>query len=111
MGVVAEPIAGYGRVGGLQQANVNPTTVASATTMPAPSAAITTVSGTAEIVLITLPWNGFTGRITYIPTGAFTGATGTAATATAKPIGKAFTAVAAKALDLTFDGTNWYPSY
>jgi hypothetical protein len=111
MGTVAEPIEKFGHVGGLQQGVVNPTTVASATTMPAPTHAITTVSGTVEIVLITLPWNGFTGRITYLPTGAFTGAIGTTATATAKPIGKAFTAVAGKALDLVFDGTLWYPSY
>ena len=111
MALVAEPIEFFRVVGGIQQGTVDPITRASAIAMPAPVARITTVSGTAEMTTIGIPWPGFTGSIVFIPTGAFTGATGGTATATAKPIGKAFTAVAGKALELYCDGLNWYPSY
>jgi hypothetical protein len=93
MGVVAEPIENFRLFGGAMQSVVNPVTIASAIAHPAPTAQVTTVSGV------------------FIPTGAFTGATGGTATATAKPIGKAFTAVAGKALHMTCDGLLWYPSY
>lgn len=111
MGTVAEPIENFRLFGGAQQGVVNPVTVASAIAHPAPTAFVTTVSGTAEMTTIGLPWQGFTGAICFIPTQAFTGAIGGTATATAKPIGKAFTAVAGKALFMVFDGTLWYPSY
>lgn len=111
MGTINEDIASFKGPGGLQQSVVNPTTLASTTAMPAPTALITTVSGTVAVTTIATPWAGFTGRITYIPTGAFTGATSGTATDTAKPIGLAFTAVVGKALDLVFDGLKWYPSY
>ena len=112
MGVVSEPYDTFRVVGGLQAGvSAVPATVASAIAMSAPTARITTVSGTAEMTTIAIPWPNFTGSIVYIPTAAFTGATGGTATATAKPIGKAFTAVAGKALELYFDGSLWYPSY
>jgi len=76
-----------------------------------PTAAIQKVTGALAITLIPLPYPGFIGQIHFIPTGAFTGATGGAATATNKPIGLAFTAVVGKVLTLTFDGFLWYPSY
>lgn len=111
MGAIAENVWAFENVGGLQFGVVDPVTAASAATMPAPKARVTTVSGTAQITLIPLPWTGFTGTISYIPTGAFTGATGGSATAVNKPVGLAFTAVIGKVLELTFDGTLWYPSY
>lgn len=78
------------------------------TTGIAPTYAIHHVSGTSAINNIALPYPGFQGRITLIPDAAFTGVTtGTGA----GPIGVAFTAVTSKALDLTFDGVSWYPSY
>lgn len=99
--------------GSPQSPNVDPITEASAIAM-AIYYGITKVSGTAEMTTIAVP-AGFRGTICLIPTGAFTGATGgTAAydgTSDAIPIGKAFTAVAAKALYLTTDGLLWYPSY
>lgn len=108
-----ENIYPFRNAGGLQNSVVDPTTVASTTNMPKPKALVTTVSGTAAIGTIDIPWPGFTGFIRYIPTGAFTGTTGaTSGTAgTAYPIGLAFTAVVGKVLDLTFDGQKWYPSY
>ena len=111
MGVVTEPIEFFRVVGGAMQSTVNPVTVGSAIAHPAPTARITTVSGTAEMTTIGIPWSGFTGSVVFIPTAAFTGATGGTATATAKPIGKAFTAVAGKALEMFCDGILWYPSY
>lgn len=111
MGTILENIYAFRGPGGLQQSVVDPTVLASTTAMPAPNALITTVSGTVAVTTIAIPWSGFTGKITYIPTGAFTGATSGTATDTAKPIGLAFTAVVGKALDLTFDGLKWYPNY
>lgn len=71
------------------------------------------VTGTAAITLIPLPYPDFAGTIRLLPTGAFTGATGGAATAMNKPIGLAFTAVVGKPLDLTYYPAQglWYPSY
>ena len=111
MGTISERPHEFGDVGGLQFGVVAPAVVASAVAMSAPTHKITHVSGTAEMTTIALPWPGFTGSIIYIPDGAFTGATGGAATDTAKPIGKAFTAVVQRALEMVFDGTLWYPSY
>jgi len=81
--------------------------------MPAPRALITTVSGALAITLIPLPWPGFTGEIIFVPTGAFTGATGGVATEINKPIGLAFTAVVGKPLSLLYLARTglWYPSY
>lgn len=72
-----------------------------------------TISGTAAITLIPIPYDGFAGTIAVRPTGAFTGATGGVATATNKPVGLNFTAVTGKILFLTyFPSTGlWYPSY
>lgn len=111
MGTITERPDLFRNAGGLQGGVVDPVTVASTTAMPAPNALVSTVSGTVEITTIAVPWPGFTGVIKYIPTGAFTGATGGTATSSAKPIGKAFTAVAGKVLELVCDGSTWYPSY
>ena len=87
-------------------------TIASAATI-APVKRQHFVSGTAEITLITLPYDGFAGTIYFSPLGAFTGATGGVATTLNKPVGLAFTAVTGKTLALTyFPSTGkWYPSY
>lgn len=93
-------------------ANVDPIVRASvAGAQPAPVAYITHLSGTNQLTSIDLPWLGFTGTICFIPDAAFTGATGGTSTSSTGAIGKAFTAVAAKALYLTYDGALWYPSY
>lgn len=113
-GTITEQFWGFIPVGGLQQGVVNPTTVASTAAMPAPKAAITTVSATVAITTIDLPWPGFTGTIYYIPTAAFTTTTaGTAGTPNALsfPIGLASTGVIGKVLGMTFDGAKWWPSY
>lgn len=114
MGTIVENPYPFQMPGGLQKAVVNPTSIASTAAMPAPTARVTTVSATVAITTIDVPWPGFTGRITYIPTAIFTATTaGVAGTPNANsyPIGIAFTAVVGKALDLTFDGAKWYPSY
>jgi hypothetical protein len=90
----------------------NPVTVASAAGLnPAPSAYLTTVSGALAMTLIPLPWPGFAGTVCFIPTGAFTGATGGVATATDKPIALAFTAVPQRAMLLTYSPKSgmWHP--
>lgn len=71
------------------------------------------VSGTAAQVLVDLPYDGFAGTIALRPTGVFTLATGGVATATAKAIGLAATAVVGKVLFLTYYPSTglWYPSY
>lgn len=94
-----------GAVGTSLNPTQDPTTIASAATI-APTYNATVVSGTAEITTITLPGSDFQGTIVLIPTGAFTGATG-------GNIGKAFTAVAGKALYMTYLQSTglWYPSY
>lgn len=68
------------------------------------------VSGTAQMTTIALPYTGFAGKVSFIPTAAFTGATGGAA---GTAIGLAFTAVIGKVLDLVYNPITglWYPSY
>lgn len=110
MGTVNEDIYPFKSPGGKQLGVVNQQIIASTTAMPAPAALITTVSGTVAVTTIALPWAGFTGFIIYVPTGAFTGATGGTADDTNKPIGKAFTAVVARALIMIYDGVTWYPA-
>lgn len=82
-------------------------TIASATTI-APSARITFVSGTTAVATITPPaaLGAFNNQIVLIPTGAWT-------TTTAGNIALASTAVANRALTMTYDATTtkWYPSY
>lgn len=76
----------------------------SATTV-APSASIQHVSGTAAIVTITVPTFVTIGtRITLIPDAIFTWTA-------AGNISLAGTAVVNKALDMTWDGLKWNPSY
>lgn len=62
------------------------------------------VSGVGLIQTISGPYTGFTGRAILIPTGAF-------ALVTGGNIASAATAVVNRPLDMTFDGTLWYPSY
>ena len=78
---------------------------------PVPTGYITTVSGALAATLIPLPWPGFQGTICFIPTGAFTGATGGVATAVNKPIALAFTAVVGRAMLLTYSQVSgmWHP--
>lgn len=99
------------RLPGGKNHNVSGGLIASATTI-APQGAICRVSGTTEITLITLPYDGFEGVIWLIPTGAFTGATGGVASGLSKPIGKAFTAIAAVAFPIVYskDAGLWYPA-
>lgn len=111
MGQILEDVWTFRSPGGLEFGVVDPVTRASAVAQAAPKALITTVSGTAALTTIDLPWPGFTGFIILIPTAAFTGATGGTATDTSKPIGLAFTAVVGKALMMVFDGTKWWPNY
>lgn len=92
-------------------ANVDPVTVASAVTHPAPLAYLSTISGTAAMSTIGLPYIGFTGTIAFRPTAAFTGVTGGTSTSLVGAIGLAFTAVIGKVLFMTYDGALWYPSY
>jgi hypothetical protein len=83
-------------------------TIASAATI-APTKTITFISGTAAIATITDPSLIATtgGQITLIPIGLFT------TTASGGNIALASTAVASKALIMTYDATTakWYPSY
>jgi hypothetical protein len=67
---------------------------------------ITRVSGTAAMVNITVPYPGFSGKITLLPTGVFTWTA-------AGNIALAGSAVVGKALDFTYDpvAAKWYPSY
>lgn len=67
---------------------------------------ITRVSTVAAIVDIVVPYAGFSGRITLLPTAAFTWTA-------AGNIALAGTAVVGKALDFIYDPTagKWYPSY
>jgi hypothetical protein len=90
--------------------NVGGGIIASAATI-APQGAITRVSGTTEITLITLPYEGFEGVLWLIPTGAFTGATGGVASGLSKAIGKAFTAIASVAFPIVYckETGLWYP--
>lgn len=82
-------------------------TIASAATI-APTTSIVFISGTAAVVTITAPTPIASGggRITLIPTGAFTWTT-------AGNIAVAGTAVVSRALDMIYDvtTTKWYPSY
>lgn len=78
-------------------------TLASSTTIN-PKANVVFVSGTAAIQNITVPYFGFGGSITLIPTGAWT-------TITGGNIAIASTAVVGKAMTMTIVGSTWYPSY
>jgi hypothetical protein len=82
-------------------------TIASAATI-APTTSIVFVSGTAAIDTLTAPTPIASGggRITLIPTGAFTWTT-------AGNFAVAGTAVVSRALDIVYDvtTTKWYPSY
>jgi hypothetical protein len=108
MGTIVENIFPFISPGGVQGGKVNPTTVASTTAMPAPTALITFVSGTTSITTIALPFPNFQGFFIYIPTGAMAAASGGTATATALPIAAAFTATANVPVLVVTDGNNWY---
>jgi hypothetical protein len=109
MGAIVENIFPFISPGGVQGGKVNPTTVASTTAMPAPTALITFVSGTTSITSIALPYPNFTGYFVYIPTGAMAAATGgPAATTSALPIAAAFTATTNVPVMVFTDGNLWY---
>lgn len=81
-------------------------TIASTTTI-SPKREVVYVTGTEAIATIVAPFGGQFGlQITLIPVGAFT-------TVTTGNIGLASTAVAAKALNMTYLPATgkWYPSY
>jgi hypothetical protein len=80
-------------------------TIASAATV-APVAFMTYITGTAEIVNITLPYPAFSGKIVLLPEGAFTWTA-------AGNIAVLGTATADRALVLFYNAatTKWYPSY
>lgn len=75
-------------------------TVASASTITAPST-LFKMSGTNPVSTINPPFTGFLGRITVLPTGAWTLATGGNIQFAAK-------AVVGEAMDLDYDGTTWH---
>lgn len=84
----------------------DPNVMASPAGVITPVYPITRVSGVAAITGITVPYPGFAGRITFIPTGVFTWTIAT-------NIGLAGTAVVGKALDFVYlpGAGKWYPSY
>jgi len=67
---------------------------------------ITVCSTVAAMVTITVPYAGFSGRITLLPTAAFTWTA-------AGNIALAGAAIVGKALDFVYEtvGAKWYPSY
>jgi hypothetical protein len=69
----------------------------------APTHKIHTITGTAEVTTITVPYTGFAGTITLIPDGAFTFATG-------GNVAAAYTAVANRAVHVTYvpSAALWY---
>lgn len=78
--------------------------VIASTTTIAPTYNIHHISGTAAIATITPPYIGFQGTIVFIPDAAFT-------TVTTGNILLASTGVLNKALEMTYDGAKWFPSY
>lgn len=106
-GTVGQFVTGGFVLTGLLATSAAAPTIASAATI-APAKIITFISGTTTIDTITAPAPIATrgGQITLIPTGAW-------ATSTAGNVALATTAVANKALILTYDTTTakWYPSY
>ena len=85
---------------------VDPNTMASPAGLLVPTSPITVVSGVNAITGITIPYDGFSGRITLLPTGTFTWTTAT-------NIALAGTAVVGRALDFVYNPVTakWYPSY
>lgn len=96
----------YASIGDTSQCIVG-ADLASGTTVT-PTAKIHKVTGSSAISNITLPWAGFQGTIVFIPTGAWSLATGGSAYTA---IGLAATAVTGKAMFLTYVDNLWYPSY
>lgn len=93
-------------VGTFLNARTNPATVASAAGVLTLEYEVTVLSGTAAITGITVPFAGFQGRVTLLPTGAFTWTTAT-------NIAVAGTAVVGRAIDFIYNPVTakWYPSY
>lgn len=101
---VTENDSVWGYNGG-RQCNLVGIDIASAATV-APVNQMHTVTGTAAIVTITLPYTGFQGTLVFLPTGAFTWTT-------AGNIAVAGTAVVSRALTMTYNPSTakFYPSY
>lgn len=62
------------------------------------------VGGVGNLSSITLPYAGFTGSLSFIPTAVWTASTG-------GNIGKGSTSIVGQAMVWTFDGNLWWPSY
>ena len=94
-------------IGQIASANTsaNGGTIASANTIN-PKSTIVFVSGTTAIQNITVPYFGFAGSITLIPTSS-----PTFTTIAGGNIAIASTAVFGRALTMTILGSTWYPSY
>jgi len=84
-------------------ANTVGSVVSSSSTIT-PTGVIFHLTGTTTINTINLPYTGFTGSITIIPDGIWT-------TGTSGNIALVTTSIVSKALNMTYDGTKWYPSY
>ncbi len=69
-----------------------------------PTKSVHHVTGTTTISTINLPYTGFKGSLKLIPDAIW-------ATNTAGNIGLASTAVVGRVMEMTYDGTKWYPSY
>lgn len=93
-------------IGSYTNQRVDPETMASPAGVITPNYEVTVVSGTNAITGITVPFAGFQGRVTFLPTGAFTWTDAT-------NIVVAGTAVVGRALDFTYNPVTakWYPSY
>ena len=91
-------------VGDMFSNSVGPTVASVAGTTNLGPYAIQHISGTNAITAWGNPTPDFVGTICIIPDAAFT-------TTATNNIAKATTAVANKALFITFDGSLWYPSY
>jgi hypothetical protein len=109
MGQILENWSAFMSPGGLQMGKAGGgIVVASAIAMPAPAQLITTVSGTAAMTTLGIPWPGFSGIAIFIPSGIFTAATGGTATSAALPFGAAYTAVVGVPAILICDGSTWW---
>lgn len=84
----------------LQESKLVGSAIASATSITAPST-IFHVTGTTAISTITVPYTGFTGKISIIPDAVFT-------FTTSGNIAETYTSIINRVIELTYDGTKWY---
>lgn len=99
------PDVDFGRF--IARAGINPggnlwgPTIASATTITL-SRGFHKISGTTAIDTVNPPYTGFVGKVTLVATGAWS-------LTTNGNVAKAVTMVANEAMDMTYDGSTWYP--